>query len=247
MTHARYALYFAPDADHPLTAKAEAWLGYSAWSFADIEQIAPDGIAQSAFAQLTAAPRKYGFHGTLKPPFRLSEGTSENDLVDAVQDAVATLHPVMLQALVTRFVGPFLALVAEASSGDLNDLAGDIVKRFEPFRAPLNEAEMERRLRSPLTERQQQHLAQWGYPYVFDEFRFHMTLTGPVPDDQREAIDRAAREHFSDVGKQPFPVDRLAIFKQPDPERPFYVLRSFALGRSERAAKTTKTSTLAET
>lgn len=225
----RYAVYYAPDADHALNRRAEEWLGYSAWSFADNPQLEPPGFAPAAFEKLTAAPRKYGFHGTLKPPFRLADGKSETDLVDAVARESSVLSAIALSGLTPRFIGHFLALVPDEPSAELSDLAATVVERFEPFRAPLNASETERRLRAPLTIRQIDHLERWGYPYVFEEFRFHLTLTGPVPDDQRDLVMDAAQNHFAGSLEKPFSIDRLVIFKQPEPGRSFFVLRSFAL------------------
>ena len=34
--------------------------------------------------------------------------------------------------------------------------------------------------KSGLTDRQEALLTQWGYPYVMEEFRFHITLTGAL-------------------------------------------------------------------
>ena len=47
-----------------------------------------------------------------------------------------------------------------------------------PFARPPGAAELERRRKAGLSAAQEKMLLRWGYPYVLDEFRFHLTLTG---------------------------------------------------------------------
>ena len=75
----------------------------------------------------------------------------------------------------------FFALVPGAEAADLYALADDVVTGFDGFRAPATEAEIARRNPAALTSRQRELLDAWGYPYVLDEFRFHLTLTDRIP------------------------------------------------------------------
>lgn len=135
-------------------------------------------IAGLDLPEITRVPRKYGFHATLKAPFRLRENTNLDTVIAAV-DALATrLSSVALPNLHLVQIGQFIAF-APGDSGP-SDLAGDVVRALEPFRARLSEAEIARRNPEALTKRQRMLLRHFGYPYVFDEFRFHMTITGPV-------------------------------------------------------------------
>ena len=58
---------------------------------------------------------------------------------------------------------------------------------------------------------------------VFDLFRLHMTLTGPVPDAEADAMEGALRRHFSLFLGRPGQLDALAIFVEPDASRDFLV------------------------
>ncbi|MGQ3281168.1 MAG: DUF1045 domain-containing protein, partial [Shinella sp.] len=70
----RYALYFTPSASDPLTLSAQRWLGRNAFTGATLAQLSVQGFDAATLAGLTADPRRYGFHATLKAPFSLAEG-----------------------------------------------------------------------------------------------------------------------------------------------------------------------------
>lgn len=226
----RYAVFFTPPPDHPLTRKAASWLGRDAFSGEPVAQPAVGTLGKDELADVTAAPRRYGFHGTLKAPFRPAPGTGEAELVGGLQRIAPALDPVPALKLVVGRLGRFFALVPEGSGDELNRLAGDVVRAFEPFRAALTDDEVARRNPEKLTERQRQYLAEWGYPYVYDEFRFHMTLTGPVADADASRIEVALGEWFTPVLADPVSVSALSLFTEPAPGRPFTVMSSAPIG-----------------
>lgn len=222
----RAAIYFTPPRDAALTRLATGWLGRDAFSR---ESAAAPG-------ELVAEPARYGFHATMKPPFRLSQGRTLEELDAALAAFCSNTTPVRIARLALRRIGRFFALVPETQADDLSALAGETVRRFEPFRAPLSEAEIARRAPERLTERQRAHLATWGYPYVFEEFRFHLTLTGPVADEDASAVEARLAERFAPVLGRPLAIDRLALFVEDAPGAPFRVhaLHPFP-SQSERA------------
>ena len=65
------------------------------------------------------------------------------------------------------------------------------MKAFNAYRAPLSAADRERRIKAKLSPRQIELMDQWGYPYVLDEYRFHMTLTGALLDNMRDRFRNA--------------------------------------------------------
>ena len=115
---------------------------------------------------------------------------------------------------------------------DLVHLAADCVREFEPFRAPLTEEDRARRNPSKLNPRQRDYLDRWGYPYVFEEFRFHMTLTGRLDAKRRPAVLSMLRDHFQNTGVNDFLIDRIALFRQDEPDRRFRVIRAWPLQRA---------------
>lgn len=231
----RYAVYFTPPHDDPLTRAAVDWLGRDA--FAGPALRAPQlagfeaaGLTVPDWEALTADPRRYGFHATLKAPFTLAQGRTPEALDEAFTEFCRDTAPVLMARLVLAQLGPFFALVPdEGSQLGVNGLCAAVVEAFEPFRAALSPEDIARRRPERLTERQRAHLDRWGYPYVFDEFRFHMTLTGPVaPKDQPRIRDLLA-ERFAPFIDRPLPVAHLGLSVEPARGAPFAIARLAAL------------------
>ncbi|MGX5667601.1 DUF1045 domain-containing protein [Rhizobium daejeonense] len=219
----RYAVYFTPEADHPLTLAASDWLGRDAFSGMDsaIQPVAD--FSQEERTELTADPRRYGFHATLKAPFTLADGSSETALIESFRDFCATNAAFDIPLAVVNRIGPFFALVPAELHPPLQAFAASIVEAFEPFRAPLGEADIARRRPDRLNEAQRAHLMRWGYPYVMEEFRFHMTLTGPVPEERATAMAEVLNQRFADFIRRPLRISGLALFIEPERGAPFIV------------------------
>jgi putative phosphonate metabolism protein len=222
----RYAIYWAPDPG-PLAALAAAWLG---WDPATGVRCAPPALPPLPLplAEITAAPRKYGFHGTIKPPFRLAPGHDAAGLHAAAQALCARVVPVTLPGLALRRLGGFLALTPEGNTAPLAALAAETVAGLDAFRAPPDAVEIARRRPDRLTERQRGHLDRWGYPFVMDEFHFHLTLTGDLDPAHRDAVEAVLGPHFAPVLPNPFRLDSLCLFGQP-PDGMFRLLHRYSL------------------
>jgi hypothetical protein len=178
---------------------------------------------------VTSEPRRYGFHGTLKAPFRLAAGVHGADVIVAAEAFAAghaALAPISLKLAA---LGRFLALMPEAPSVELYALANAAVEQIDRFRAPLSAEELERRRKAPLTPRQAAMLQRWGYPYVMDQFRYHMTLTGPLQPDVRAHIMDALTPLVAPVVVVPYAIDDVALCIEDTPGAGFRVLRRFAL------------------
>ena len=104
----------------------------------------------------------------------------------------------------------------------------------DTFRTPANEAELQRRRAANLTPRQEFLLMRWGYPYVLDEFRFHMTLTRRLLPDEKPALLAAANEHFAAVLGQPLDVDALTVFAETRFDRTFVAEERFPLRQVDK-------------
>lgn len=220
---ARYAIYLAPAADTGLWQRACRWLGRDAAKDADLAFAGPAGLDPAQVAVITAEARYYGFHATIKAPFRLSDGTTPEELCDAA-DLFARERRAFPIKLHLASLGSFLALVEGQPSDAIADLHAAALAAFEPFRAPLGEADRARRLAAPLTTRQKDHLAQWGYPYVLGDFRLHFTLTGRLSPEERAKLGPLLANHFADELAEPMPVDAICVFEQPSAGAPFRIL-----------------------
>jgi putative phosphonate metabolism protein len=225
----RYALYFVPAPDSDLDRFGAALLGYDALGGQDVPF--PDDVVRAVpdWRDLTRDPRKYGFHATLKAPFALASGRTEADLIAACNAFAATARPIPVMTPVVGPISGFIAVVPAEQPVELNRLAADCVRDFDQFRAPMSAEDRARRNPSALTAAQVDHLDRWGYPYVMEEFRFHMTLTGRVPAVRREQIVAMLRERFARLELRTLAVDRIAVFRQDDADSRFRVLAHFGL------------------
>jgi len=223
----RYAVYFVPPADAPWARWASNWLGRDIVSGASVAfPDTPD--LPLPVSTITATPRKYGLHATIKPPMRLANGTT----IDALSDALATLcrrrAPVLTDGLVLRAKGQFLALCPTGNLTALNQLAADSVTELDRFRAPASEAELTKRRKRCLSAAQEANLLQWGYPYVLDEFRCHITLTGRLPTEAVGPVTAALNSMLSPMLPQPFQMADLAIAGE-DRAGQFHLIQRYPL------------------
>jgi putative phosphonate metabolism protein len=222
----RYAVYYTPAAGDPLTRRAAAWLGRDAFTGEPLVRPALPGLEGLDLDALTDDPRFYGFHATLKAPFSLAPEAGEGTLLAFAEGFAARQAP--FDAVVApAALGRFLAFRLAEPSAAVQALHDACVRAFDPFRAPLSDADLARRRKSPLTAEQDAKLVAWGYPYVFDDFRFHMTLTSSIADEAvRERLLAALQAHFADLsGIHRF--GGVAIFRQDDRSAPFRVLARF--------------------
>lgn len=219
----RYALYFTPPRDHPLTRAAATWLGRDAFSGLSLPRVERSGLALGEIAYFTASPRRYGFHATLKAPFQLVEAYDESDLVEAVNAFCRGVTPVTIPRITIGKLGGFFAVVPADPNPMLNEFANRVVAEFDKLRAPLTDKEFERRNPEKLSTVQLRNLQNWGYPYVFDEFRFHMSLTGHIDPADQARVGAALENHFAPVLDDPLHIDHLAVFEESEPGAPFQV------------------------
>jgi putative phosphonate metabolism protein len=218
----RYAIYFSPAKHSAWWNFGAHWLGRDEHDNTALPQPAVADIGPEDLKALTAEPRRYGIHATLKAPFHLSAGHQEADLVARLGRLAQTLAPVALGPLQLATLGNFVALVPQAPPADLQTLAAACVTGLDDLRAPLTEAELARRRSAGLDAREAELLALHGYPHVLERFRFHMTLTGPVDADTAQRVRQALAGEASRLNAQaPLSLDRLCLFVEQGPGAPF--------------------------
>lgn len=227
----RYALYYAPRPAEGLAVAASQWLGRDAES-GRAHMLRPiSEITAGRLSEIIAEPRLYGFHGTLKAPIALIDDASERDFLDAVGRFAASRRAFSVPTLELAEISGFLALVSTKRCEPLQDLADRCVVEFDEFRRPADAAELARRRGAGLTARQDELLLRWGYPYVLEQWRFHLTLTGRLHDPtEREMVETILRQRFAGFIDRALPVTDLCVFRQPAPGRPFSVQARFRLG-----------------
>lgn len=224
MSDVRYGIYFLPPEGSALAAFGAAWLG---WDVAGGQVVAHPKVSMDV-AAWTATPRTYGFHGTLKPPFRLAHSRTEAELTDALAKLAKRHRAFHAPSLRLATLGSFLALVPTAPSPELAELAADCVQALDDFRRPAEEAELARRRAAGLAPRQEEMLARWGYPYVLEEFRFHLTLTGRLDRGTALAAEAVLKGLTRNIIAQPLEVREVCIVAQVD-GAPFKLMHRYPL------------------
>jgi putative phosphonate metabolism protein len=227
----RYAIYFAPEPGSPLARLGAEWLGYDAAAGTTLPQPMLAEIDAERLRAITAEPRRYGFHATLKPPFVLTEGFTREQLDEAVatlarQEAAFETPPLQLSC-----ISGFWALTLSAPCPPLHALADHCVSELDGFRAPPSAEELTRRRRARLTARQDELLVRWGYPYVMDQFRFHLTLTGRLDAAEGALVSRVLEPLVAPLCRAPLTIDALSLFHQPSQDAPFRLVWRHPLGK----------------
>ncbi|MEP5731110.1 MAG: DUF1045 domain-containing protein [Sulfitobacter sp.] len=221
MSYSRFAIYYVP----PKGALAKAgatWLGWDVAAGCEVSQPDFPGLRD-----VTNAPHKYGFHGTLKPPFRLKDEAEVEDLENATSALAKSLPPAMCAGLEMTVLGHFLALTPCGDLGSLRQMATACVRTLDAFRALASNAELARRRKSGLSPLQEKMLTQWGYPYVMEAFKFHLTLTGRLTDEAIFTWSERVQNHLPEL-PVPFIVDQIALCGERTDGR-FEILHRYAL------------------
>lgn len=225
----RYAVYYAPGRGTTLWRMGCRWLGRDAEGGPVPPRPAVAGFDDAALDAVTAAPRRYGFHATLKPPFALAAGRTPAELEGALAQFCRDRRPVRLPPLKVAVVEDFLALIPAGPCEEVSRLAADCVRAFDGFRAPPSPEEMARRRAAGLTPRQDELLSAWGYPFVMDAFRLHLTLTDRLPGGTRKRLEPVLADLFRDALAEPAVIDGLSLFHESVPGQPCDLVRRIAL------------------
>lgn len=225
-TFRRYAVFYTPPTG-PLAAFGASWLGWDIARGATVDH--PD-LDDLNIAKITDVPRKYGMHGTIKPPFSLAAGHSLLGLQDAMAALCSEQRPVVLEGLDLTTLGRFLALCPRGDTSALNAIAATIVEHLDSFRAPLSDGELAQRRTGNLTPAQDENLRKWGYPYVMDTFRFHVTLTGKLDKQTLTKVKSTVQPVLSPLLPAPFLIDSLTLVGQ-RADGMFEEIQRYPLGR----------------
>ena len=227
----RYAIYFAAGSDAALSRFGAELLGYDVYTGNELPfphdalHVAPD------WRDISADPRKYGFHATLKAPMALASGRTEAELMAACAVFAGKARPLPVIRPVVDAISGFIAVIPAEPVDALQRLAADCVRDFDSFRAALSAEDRARRRPEKLSERQRDYLDRWGYPYVMEEFRFHMTLTGRLDAERRGPILEMLQTRFASLRLDTLAIDRLALFKQDETKARFRIIAEWALPR----------------
>ena len=206
----RYAIFYTPPAG-PLADFTAAWLG---WDSEKARAVSHPSIACLDVSKVPATPRRYGFHGTLKAPFHLASGCTRDELMAAVEELSTRQAPVVLDRLQPSQTSGFIALRPHKQTAVLRRFAAQIVQELDPFRAPLTGFDIDRRRQAGLTARQDRQMLDWGYPFIFDDFNFHLTLSGTLDPTQGKIVMDLLQPSLEPILPKPFSIEALTLVGQ---------------------------------
>jgi putative phosphonate metabolism protein len=220
----RYAVYFTADPGSPLARFGASIIGYDADTGRDVPHLALSAAPPAELASVTQAPRRYGFHATLVAPFQLNSDNSEDQLCRTIEEFGEVTEAALLGQLEVSTLSGFIALTPRETSVVVDRLAARCVEFFDRYRAPLSAHDLARRSAGDLSARQRQNLERWGYPYVFDDFRFHMTLTERLAPNDRPRFHEALSEAFRPIADLSHRIEAMSLMRQRDPDSRFEVI-----------------------
>src|SRR5258707_1798120 len=232
----RYAIYFSPDQESALGIFGRQGLGYDADAGEPIEQPGLAPLSRQRLAEIPAEPRRYGFHATLKPAFALAEGRGVEELSVAMEAFAAQRHSVLAPPLTLASLSGFWALVSLRHCGTVDRLAEDCVRWFDAFRAPPSIDELSRRRSAGLSEAEDALLVRWGYPYVMEAFRFHLTLTQRLDPAEGARLAGELSSMVAPLCREAVNIDAIGLFHQPTPQANFRLVRPYRLACASRSS-----------
>lgn len=218
---ARYAIYYSPPRNSLLESAGTYWLGRTAFRYGQVPKEIPERFFKQEYYQLIESPRWYGFHGTIRAPFELAEHVKPEEFIKEVRKICATHTPFNLSGLAVSSFSGFLALTPTSGYPELIKLHSDLVRKLDFLRPPLSQFDLKRHLDKQLSKRQEQLLRRFGYPFVLEEFKFHMTLTGTIEDKVRSSYKEKLEHILNPYLTEPVPVQEVSIYMQPDRKTPF--------------------------
>ena len=185
--YSRYAIYYAPPKESSLEEFGRYWFGWDPLNAKlinnkhRINYLNRFGIKNLInIDKNVLIPKKYGFHGTLIPPFKLNKNYSTNTLFKKTEEIAKKFKKFKFYKFKLKKMNNFYAFVQNKKNNNINKLSNRLVRELFKFRSPLSKKEIDRRNPSKLSKLQLNILYKWGYPYIMSEFNFHMTLASEV-------------------------------------------------------------------
>ncbi|WP_085902639.1 DUF1045 domain-containing protein [Kiloniella majae] len=215
MVYERYAIYYAPRLDSKLGQFGNAWFGYNPVSHEAIPRPNVEGMAAQEIEYITRGAGRYAFHGTLRSPFKLRKNRSLESLDKSLKSFVTKARPIICGPLSIRSIGKFLALVPDDPENHIPDLAEQCIRTFDNFRLAPSKQELDRRRQAGLTSVQEELLLRWGYPFVMEEFRFHLTLSDKLDGMDLIKYQALLEKHCESLCEEAFVIDEIALFGDP--------------------------------
>lgn len=209
----RYIISFAPKSTSMFWKLGALWFGYDASRNAYTKNTLVPGMPKEHHDAAVTTARRSGFNIILTGPFQLTAGMPE--------ELLKTTISLYCQSLSTLQTGPLsiietahkLSISAQEISPQVQKLADDIVLEFNAFRLPANPLPEDSPIRAALTPGQLKNLIEWGQPYIFEELKFQIPLTGRLPEKMSGPLKSFLEGRFIECLKTGFEIDNLSLFR----------------------------------
>ena len=227
---ARYAIYFTPQPGTALAAFGRSWFG-RANDGITLQAFSDAGLSGTSFAKIAAAPGRYtGLHALFRAPFALRDGMGPEALKSRLTTFAARRKPVETGPLTLSRAGRFLVLRPVEATPALEWLAAQCVGAFEDFAAPPSDTERMEHASPHLSDYQRLLLESFGDPFVLSEYRFAITLTGPLDAAHLERVAQALWPVLEEICASGVTVDGLSLFGDPGGRTPMRLVGRYRLG-----------------
>ena len=221
----RYAIYYVPSENSELDLFGKCWLGWDPYKGVETTKSDLSKLPSfKKFSSLVLTPKQYGFHGTIKAPFKLKNEYTYNDLENKVREISKQIHSFYFDQLIIKKLGNFIGLIP-TNNLKINAVSNKFVEELDYLRDELSESEIKKRKPHKLTSNQKQMLFKWGYPYVFDEFKFHLTLTSKLNVVEIDEVFRSLQNILKQVNLNKISFNNICIFGQKNDEKFYFVKR----------------------
>jgi hypothetical protein len=208
----RYAIYYTPQPGTPLASFGRSWFG-RANDGATLQAFSAAGLASTSISKPLPSPSGYaGLHSVFKAPFALRDGIGLAALKARLISFTRRRKPVETGPLTLARSGRFLVLRPVEPRPALDWLAAQCLAAFDGFARPASSVEQEAHQNPQLNDHQRVLLKSFGDPHVLSEYRFHVTLTGPLDTAHLERVAQALWPVLEDICATGVAVDGLSLF-----------------------------------
>ena len=229
-SYARYAIYYTPQPGTALAAFGRSWFG-RANDGVTLQAFSDAGLSGTSFAKLATAPGRYsGLHALFRAPFALRDGFGPDALKTRLINFAARRKSVETGPLTLSRAGRYLVLRPVEAMPALDWLAAQCVAAFEDFAVPPSDVERAEHANPKLSDYQRLLLESFGDPNVLSEYRFSITLTGPLDAAHLERVAQALWPVLEEICAEGVTVDGLSLFGDSSGPSPMRLIGRYRLG-----------------
>ena len=224
----RFAIYFVPPESNDLTRFTASWFGWDVYKGIKVDYPVLHNLNYD-IKEITNTPSKYGFHGTLKAPFSLVPNKTIDDLKLSLSMLSRSIKKFLIPSICLREISGFIAIVPTVQNQSINFLARKCLEGLDCFRDAEPPEILNKRRSAGLSSSEERHLLKWGYPYVLDDFRFHLTMTGKLTPKVSKNVFSVLSSELQAALNAPLPINKICLFGESNINGQFEVIDEFSL------------------